>query len=117
MILFRTAARPGQDGAGSGGVGVDADKAIVALLGLAVADREERLTRSGPARADSQAPARRSEALLADAGLSVSEITQVTGKDYEAVKWVLRQDREARETRKRTSRPTGAIRQDGSNGK
>ncbi len=103
----------GQDGASNDGTGVDANRAIVGLLALAVADREERLVRGDSSRPDSKFPARRSEAVLADAGLSTTEIARVTGKDYAVVQGLVRRDREAREARKKSSRVTAATPQEG----
>lgn len=50
---------------------------LQALLALAVADRESRLTNVEPPR---------TEVILARAGLSLAEISSTTGKGYEAVK-------------------------------
>jgi DNA-directed RNA polymerase specialized sigma24 family protein len=64
---------------------IGADRVLVALLALIAADRDDRVAASGTGR--------RSELVLADAGLTVSEIAKVTGRKYEAVKTAIRRAR------------------------
>ncbi|MCU1484942.1 MAG: hypothetical protein JWN67_1688 [Actinomycetia bacterium] len=65
---------------------IPSEVATGALLVLLIAEREERLW---PER-----PRRPTELLLADAGLSLGEIAQVTGRKYEAVKATIRRARQ-----------------------
>jgi hypothetical protein len=60
-------------------------RGIVALL---AADREDRVARD--------ADVRRPEPILSAAGLSISEIAEVTGKKYETVKTILRRTRSSK---------------------
>lgn len=65
---------------------LDSDKALTGILAVLVADREERLSdRSEP---------RKTEVVLAEAGLNYAEIAALTGKKYEAVKMSIRRSRE-----------------------
>ena len=65
-------------------VEITLEELLLASLVLQLADREERL---------SGAPSLRSEVLLADAGLGLGTIAQLTGKNYEAVKAAVRRAR------------------------
>ena len=69
------------------------DRAMVGILAILIADREDRLTNSDDPR--------RTEVVLADAGMSLSEIVMLTGKKYEAVKTTIRRARD------RTAKPSG----------
>ena len=62
---------------------------ILALLVAERGDREEKADRS-------------TEALLADAGLSLNQIARLTGGEYESVKGLVRRDREKRKKAGRT---------------
>jgi DNA-directed RNA polymerase specialized sigma24 family protein len=57
---------------------ISPEKAIVALLALAVAEREERI--------DPDLVGRKTETILAEAGLSYGQISAVTGKKPDAVR-------------------------------
>lgn len=59
----------------------NSEKALLGILALLAADRDERVEKSTP---------RRTELILQDAGFSAREIAQLTGKDYEAVHSSLR---------------------------
>jgi DNA-directed RNA polymerase specialized sigma24 family protein len=63
---------------------ITVEELLLAGVVLQTADREERLTGVAP---------RRSEVLLAEAGLSLPAIAQLTGKKYEAVKTAVRRAR------------------------
>ena|SRR6266571_6092831 len=96
----QTRSTPIQESAGSGRdaagkSAISAEQATVALLGLAVADREDRL-KLVVASQPGKPPIRRSEAILADLGLSLGQIAAVTGKPYKVVEGLVRRDREAR---------------------
>lgn len=67
---------------------LDLETAINALLALTVADRESRLN---------DGPPRRSEVILASAGLSYGQISRLTGRNYESVKTTVRRARETDE--------------------
>lgn len=60
------------------------DALLRAILALAVADREARLTQREP---------RRTEVVLADSGLAVTEIADLTGRNHEAVKRAIQRSR------------------------
>jgi DNA-directed RNA polymerase specialized sigma24 family protein len=60
------------------------DPDLRAMLALMVADREERLF---------GAPARRTEIVLVDAGLTLKDAATLTGKSYEAVKKSVQRNR------------------------
>ena len=60
---------------------MDTGRVMLGVLALLAADRDERIEGSTP---------RRSELILADAGLSAREIAKLTGRDYEAVRSSLR---------------------------
>lgn len=64
---------------------LDAGKALAGVLALLVAEREERN--------NGRAEPRKTELILADAGLGIAEIARVTGKKYDAVKQTLRRNR------------------------
>ncbi len=64
---------------------LDPDKALTGILALLVAEREDRLNdRSEP---------RKTETILADAGLGIGDIAQLTGKNYDAVKMTIRRSK------------------------
>jgi len=65
---------------------LDQDKALAGVLGLLVAEREERLN-------DKKDP-RKTEVILADAGLAIGDIAKLMGKNYEAVKMAIRRGRD-----------------------
>lgn len=60
------------------------DEVALAALVLQIADREERLTGN---------PGPRTEVVLVDAGLSMTTVSRLTGKTYEAVKAAARRAR------------------------
>lgn len=64
---------------------LDQDKALAGVLGLLVAEREERLN-------DKKDP-RKTEVILADAGLAIGDIAKLMGKKYDAVKQAVRRGR------------------------
>lgn len=64
---------------------LEQDKALAGMLSLLVAEREERLN-------DKKEP-RKTEVILADAGLAIGEIAQLMGKNYDAVKQAVRRGR------------------------
>ena len=66
--------------------GTASDTLMRAMLALQIADRDERLLAGEP---------RRTELVLADAGISLPEIVALTGRKYEAVKTAVRRAREA----------------------
>ena len=66
---------------------------LLASVVIGLADREERLTGATPVR---------SEVLLADAGLSLPTIAQLTGRNYETVKTTVRRAR-AKGSRRKAS--------------
>jgi len=61
---------------------LDQAKALAGVLGLLVAEREERLN-------DKKDP-RKTEVILADAGLAIGDIAKLMGKKYDAVKQAVR---------------------------
>lgn len=65
---------------------LDQDKALAGVLGLLVAEREERLS-------DKKDP-RKTEVILADAGLAIGDIAKLMGKKYDAVKMAIRRGRD-----------------------
>ncbi len=64
---------------------LDQGKALAGVLGLLVAEREERLS-------DKNDP-RKTEVILADAGLAIGDIAKLMGKKYDAVKMAIRRGR------------------------
>lgn len=64
---------------------LDAGKALAGVLALLVAEREERNNGRGEAR--------KTELILADAGLGIGGIARVMGKNYDAVKQTLRRNK------------------------
>lgn len=74
---------------------VELTQAMTALLALFVAEREERIGGREP---------RKTEVLLADAGLSYSAIAQLTGRPYETVKTAIRRAREGKTPGARTAK-------------
>jgi DNA-directed RNA polymerase specialized sigma24 family protein len=68
------------------GKGTDAtlEELLLASVVLQLADREERIAATEPTR---------SEILLVDAGLSLSTVARLTGKNYETVKAAVRRAR------------------------
>lgn len=65
---------------------LEQDKALAGVLGLLVAEREERLS-------DKKDP-RKTEVVLADAGLAIGDIAKLMGKKYDAVKMAIRRGRD-----------------------
>lgn len=57
---------------------------LAGILALLIAEREDRL---------GDEPMRRTEVVLADAGISMGQIARLTGKKYETVKTTLRRAR------------------------
>jgi DNA-directed RNA polymerase specialized sigma24 family protein len=57
---------------------LDIEQALCGLLAVAIAEREERLGTGGPTR--------RTEVVLADAGLSYGAIASLTGKKRDSVR-------------------------------
>lgn len=74
---------------------LDTATALTGLLALAAAARDD------PATAPEDR--RRTEVVLADAGLTLVQISAVTGRKYEAVKTTVRRARAAQATPKRRS--------------
>jgi DNA-directed RNA polymerase specialized sigma24 family protein len=66
---------------------------MVGILAILIAEREDRLAKTDDPR--------RTEVVLADAGLSLSEIAMLTGRKYESVKTTIRRARD------RTAKPSG----------
>jgi hypothetical protein len=66
--------------------GLDLGKAITALIALQIADREDRLDHE-------RAPRPTEEILVNSGGLTYTEVSQLTGKGYEAVKGIVRRAR------------------------
>ena len=64
------------------------ERLLAALVALLAAERDERL--------DHRIDERRSEVVLADAGMSIAEIAQVLGRSPEAVKSAVRRQRSKR---------------------
>jgi DNA-directed RNA polymerase specialized sigma24 family protein len=64
---------------------LDQNKALAGVLGLLIAEREERL--------NEQKDPRKTEIVLADAGLGIGEIAKLMGKKYDAVKQAVRRGR------------------------
>jgi len=64
------------------------DKALAGVLAILVAEREERLTGT-----DEKSKPAKTEVLLANAGLSPSEIAQLMGKNFEAVRKTIQRGR------------------------
>jgi DNA-directed RNA polymerase specialized sigma24 family protein len=71
---------------------IELDRVVTASLALQIAEREERT--SDPA------DHRRTELILADAGLTLGEIAALTGRNYETVKAAIRRARAGRATKK-----------------
>jgi DNA-directed RNA polymerase specialized sigma24 family protein len=67
------------------GLELDQEKALAGVLGLLVAEREERLS-------DKRDP-RKTEVILADAGLATSDIAKLMGKNYGAVTKTIQRSR------------------------
>jgi DNA-directed RNA polymerase specialized sigma24 family protein len=65
---------------------VSSEVLLKAMLALQVADREERLNGGEP---------RKTDVVLADAGIELQEIATLTGRKYEAVKATVRRARAA----------------------
>ena len=70
------------------------DKALTGILAVLVADREERL--------NGKTKPRKSEVVLADAGLGLTEIASLTGKNYDSVKTTVRRGRKSSPKRKKS---------------
>jgi DNA-binding NarL/FixJ family response regulator len=71
---------------------IDPNQVMLGLLAIQIAEREERIGDGSP---------RRTEVVLADAGLTLAEIAALTGKNYETVKTTVRR------ARQRTAQPAG----------
>src|SRR5712691_9674954 len=80
----------GRDAAGKSAISTE--QATVALISLAIADREDRL-KLVVANQTGKTPIRRSEAILADVGLSFGQIAAITGKPYKVVEGLVRRNR------------------------
>lgn len=65
------------------------EQLLAAMVALQVADRDERLT---------GAAARRTELVLTDAGLGLSDVARLTGRPYDTVKTAVRRARAAART-------------------
>ena len=63
---------------------VSIDRLMLAILAVLIADREDKLSLEEP---------RKTEVVLSQAGLSLGEIAQVTGRKYETVKSAIRRSR------------------------
>lgn len=70
---------------GSEDSSIDLEVALVGLLALAIADREE-LTRDRP-------EARKSEVILSNAGMDAPQIARLVGKNVEAVRKTIQRAR------------------------
>lgn len=84
--------------------GLELQQAAKGILALMVAERDERLNGG---------EVRRTEVILAEAGLSLGEIAGITGRKYETVKTIVRRSRNRDDGsgRKRTpssGTPTGS---------
>jgi DNA-directed RNA polymerase specialized sigma24 family protein len=81
----------------------DATTLLRALVALQIADRQER---------GSSEPSRPTEVVLADAGLGLSDIGELTGRKYETVKATIRRARatgaKGSATEKDAAKPTAA---------
>jgi DNA-directed RNA polymerase specialized sigma24 family protein len=66
---------------------LDQDKALAGVLALLVAQREEQLGAEG-------AEERKTEVILASAGLQANEIAPLVGKNYDAVKKTIQRGRQ-----------------------
>jgi DNA-directed RNA polymerase specialized sigma24 family protein len=63
---------------------LNADQAAVASLALQIADRDQNLFGTDP---------KRTEVVLAEAGLSIKDIARLTGRNYDTVKTAIRRAR------------------------
>src|SRR5437868_2379140 len=73
------------------------EKTMAAVLGLLIADRDERL--------GSSASPRKTESILAAAGLGIGDIAVITGKKYKAVQMAIARAKRGQNT-KRIKRPS-----------
>lgn len=64
---------------------IGSERSLVGILALLAAERDDRVAASGEGR--------RSEIIMSDAGLTIAEIAQVTGRKYETVKTAIRRAR------------------------
>lgn len=69
-----------------GDAGASGDTLLRAMLALQIADREHRISSDEP---------RRTEVVLAEAGIALPEIAALTGRKYETVKTIVRRARAA----------------------
>lgn len=76
-------------------VGISVEELLLANVVLRIADREERA---------SGAQSTRTEVLLVDAGLSLTTVARLTGKNYETVKTAVRRARGNTTSRPRAKR-------------
>ena len=67
---------------------LDQSKALAGMLALLVAQREEQLGTEG-------AESRKTEVILASAGLQANEIAPLVGKNYDAVKKTIQRGRQS----------------------
>jgi DNA-directed RNA polymerase specialized sigma24 family protein len=65
------------------------EQLLAAMVALQMADRDERLTGAEP---------RRTELVLADAGVGLADIARLTGRPYDTVKTAVRRAREKART-------------------
>lgn len=72
---------------------IDPNQVMLGQLAIQIAEREERINGDGSPR--------RTEVVLADAGLTLAEIAALTGKSYDTVKTTVRR------ARQRTAQPAG----------
>jgi DNA-directed RNA polymerase specialized sigma24 family protein len=70
---------------GSGATSVSSESTLRAILALLADEREARVV--------NDRSARKTEVLLADAGLSIGEIGTLLGKNYDTVKTTIRRSR------------------------
>ena len=66
--------------------GIELNQVMLGLLAIHIAEREERI--------DGDGSPRRTEVVLADAGLTLAEIAALTGKNYDTVKTTVRRARQ-----------------------
>ncbi len=65
---------------------IDPNRVMLGLLAIQIAEREERI--------GGDVSPRRTEAVLADAGLTLAEIAALTNKNYDTVKTTVRRARQ-----------------------
>jgi hypothetical protein len=71
-------------------VEIEPNKSMAGVLAILIADREERMG----------ADPRKTEVILADAGLSHGDIAAVTGKQYAAVRMAVNRSRKPKKRKK-----------------